>query len=358
MFKVTWISYGELDYSSKDFCRLDYDISNHIIFYETCNGIKHALRCDFESIFDKIHSIVSSEEFQGESLFEDGCDGDWYKFEYSIKGEVKKYEGYIYGLKLHEEVVSLIESCAKSILEDERKILKHNDINTNGYNIGMITMEVTTDFIRCSSCGSIINNKYYKNRKYWGRVRLSDGFSNYEVEYESGECPVCGQLNTELPDTGIKAQPDDSLVSSDGVICITAFEDDKDKLYSATELNDLLKYISDDDRNRIEGCQFKLFEDTPYDDSGDVYYYITIFKDGNEIGKIDMQYHSNTYFDLVDMEIKTTDDTPYYSYEMTLYEDSKEESRNIKNPFDDSIFKCKKCGKIFCTCDDKFGGSV
>ena len=379
MFKITWINYGELDYSSKDFCKLDYDISNHTIFYETCNGIKHALRCDFGSIFDKLRSIVISDEFQNEKPYEDGCDGDWYKFEYTLNGKEVQYEGYIYGLRQHELVISLIESCAKDILDDERKLLEHKD--TDNYywveedwvqdiiqkrqkleedfldfweDISSTVQEIPDGFIMCNNCKSIVHNKYYKNRKYWGRVWLSDEFGDYEVEYDSGECPVCGQLNNELPYTGLDLLEDDLFDSSGGAVCITAFEENKDKLYSASELNDLLKYISEDDRSRIEGCQFKLFENALDDDSGDVYYYITIFKDDTEIGKIDMQYHSNTYFDLIDMEIKTTDATPYYTYEMTLYEDSKEESKNIKNPFDDSKLRCKKCGKIFCSCNTFF----
>ena len=67
LFKVTWINYGELDNTSSDFCKIDYDVSEHTIFYETCNGIRHVLRCDFGSIFDKIHSIVSSDELQNEN---------------------------------------------------------------------------------------------------------------------------------------------------------------------------------------------------------------------------------------------------------------------------------------------------
>ena len=32
----------------------------------------------------------------------------------------------------------------------------------------------------------------------------------------------------------------------------------------------------------------------------------------------------------------------------------KKESKNIKSPFDDSKFRCKKCGKIFCSCGGFF----
>ena len=84
LFKVTWINYGELDFRSTDFCSIVYDVSEHTIFYETCNGIKHALRCDFGSIFNEIRSIVSSDEFQNEKPYKDGCDGSWYKFEYTL----------------------------------------------------------------------------------------------------------------------------------------------------------------------------------------------------------------------------------------------------------------------------------
>lgn len=138
MFRVTWINYGELDNTSSDFCRLTYDVSSHLISYETCNDIRHSLRCDFGSIFDKLHSIVASDEFQKEKPYEDGCDGDWYKFEYTLNGKEIKYEGYIYGLKCHEEVVSLIESCAESILEDERKLLQHKYIDENNNHMGVL----------------------------------------------------------------------------------------------------------------------------------------------------------------------------------------------------------------------------
>ena len=513
MFKVTWINYGELDNTSSDFCSLTYDVSNHRVFYETCNSIRHCLRCDFGSIFDKLHSIVSSEEFQKELPYEDGCDGVWYKFEYTLNGKEVHYEGYIYGLKLHKEVVSLIESCAKDTLEDEKKLLQYKCTDNEMQDIIESRKEIEEDFldfwvdiytnivqiqdgfIKCNKCSSIIHNKYYKNRKYWGRVWLSDDeLGDYEVEYDSGECPVCGQLNNELPYTGIECQPDEDLVecppdpdgfdnnnklysadeldvflkhlsdgdrikvngcqfkvfgsylyddSGDMYYDIIAYrgnnavgrikmfyrsnatpyyeftmvlnedsddffqpivdkylgecqpddldDSDSDRLYSADELDYLLRYLSDEDRVKVSDCQFKLVEQYPDDYSGDMYYDITVYRDNNEVGKIDMQYHSNTYWDLIDDELKTTNGTPYYSYTMTLNEDSKEDSKspfddtfgsstnpfdnlfdnikspfdNIKSPFDDTFgasknhfddskFRCKKCGKIFCTCGGFF----
>lgn len=147
LFRVTWINYGELDNTSTDFCELTYDVFKHFIFYETCNGIKHALRCDFGSIFDKLHNIVSLEEFQNEKPYEDGCDGDWYKFEYNVGGTLLKYEGYLYGLKLHKQVISLIEACAKGALDDERKLLEHKCTDTESQNITKQRQELEEDFL-------------------------------------------------------------------------------------------------------------------------------------------------------------------------------------------------------------------
>lgn len=500
MFKVTWINYGELDFASSDFYEVVYSVFSHNIFYETCNGVKHILCCDFGGIFDELHNIVSSDEFQSEVPYEDGCGGDWYLFEYILNDEVVRQAGYIYGLERHEKIVSLIESCAKSILDDERKLLEHKctndemqaiikqrqELNADFFkiwnNITSKTISIPAGFIKCDNCKSIVHNKYYKNRKYWGRVWLSGAFGDYEVEYDSGECPVCGELNTELPDTGIECQPDEDLVecppdpdgfdnnklysadeldvflkhlsdedrikvngcqfkvfgsylyddSGDMYYGIIAYrgnnevgrinmyyrsnatpyyeytmvlnedsddffqpivdkylgecqpdnldDSDSDRLYSADELDYLLRYLSDEDRVKVSDCQFKLVEQYPDDDSGDMYYDITVYRDNNEVGKIDMQYHSNTYWDLIDDELKTTNGTPYHSYTMTLNEDSKEDSKNpfddtfgsstnpfdnlfdnikspfdnIKSPFDDSKLRCKKCGKIFCTCGGFF----
>lgn len=49
--------------------------------------------------------------------------------------------------------------------------------------------------IKCPSCKSIIQNKYFKNRRYAGRTY----YNGCEIEYDSGECPVCGCLVAELP---------------------------------------------------------------------------------------------------------------------------------------------------------------
>lgn len=528
LFKVTWINYGELDNTSGVFRRIEYDIFSHIIFYETYKGVKDILRCNFSSIFDKLHSIMSSNEFQNEKPYEDGCDGSWYKFAYFLNGAYVSYEGYVYGLAKHEEVVSLIESCAKSTLDDERKILENKctdkEIQTIMASRRMLQydsfdswedivtrleddssdccedilseIQLPDGFIKCNKCNSIIHNKYFKNRKYWGKDWFSDEIGDYEIEYDSGECPVCGELSLELPCTGIYSQPDDSddnsvkedITSLFGISdkdidnpfdnrkvysyneldylfkhlsdedkmkvsdCqfkldknqfhdgdsifyhITVFKDGNDigridmqyhsntyidlldgkpkttnntpyysyemtlpfnegKVYSFDELNDLLKHLSYEDRLKVSGCQFKLFESHSYDDTGDIYYDIEIYRGSYEIGKINMRYHSNAYFDLESMDTKTTDDTPHYTYEMTfnnLFDDddsifrckecgeifcscifkckkcgeiictcntsssrrgSKEKRKNIKNLFDNSKFRCKKCGKIFCTCN-------
>lgn len=114
--------------------------------------------------------------------------------------------------------------------------------------------------------------------------------------------------------------------------------------------------MSEDDRDKVKDCQFKLHKEYSYDGSGDVYYYFTVYRNNIVVGEINMYYNSNTYFGLVNNEIKTSNYEPNYSYTLTLYEDSKENfsSKNIENPFDDSKLRCKKCGKVFCTCNKFF----
>lgn len=230
MFKVTWTKVGDFGFmTSDDFCKIVYDVSNHTICYETCNGIKNVLLCDFDSIFDTLHFTVSSEEFQEEipceDSCEDGCDGEWYKFEYTLNGKEVHYEGRTRGFKWHHvNLVWLIMSCAKSTLEDESKLLKHLCTNnekesiiekrqrlerlckehllTKWTAIRTISINVPITFVRCSCCGSVIHNKYYKHRKHSDeRFWIEDDeLGLYEVEYDTGECPVCGELNTELPE--------------------------------------------------------------------------------------------------------------------------------------------------------------
>ena len=150
-------------------------------------------------------------------------------------------------------------------------------------------------------------------------------------------------------------------------------------------------HLSDEDRIKISDCQFKAFEcGLDGDDSGDIYYYLTVYRNTNEVGTIDIHYHSNTYWDWIDNELKTTNDIPSYTYTMTLNKDLEEGSKNpfdntfdnlkspfdnsrnpfdnsrnpfdnsrnpfnnIKNPFSSSKFRCKKCGKIFCACNKSF----
>lgn len=138
MFRVVWSKYGELDYTSKDFCNIIYDVSEHRLVYKTCNEVVHVLRCDFSSIFERIHSIVSSKEFQSEKPYNGNCGGDWYEFEYTLNGCKVKHEGYIYGLRLHEEIISLIVDCARKTLEDEQKLLQNKYIDKDGLHFGVV----------------------------------------------------------------------------------------------------------------------------------------------------------------------------------------------------------------------------
>ena len=107
-----------------------------------------------------------------------------------------------------------------------------------------------------------------------------------------------------------------------------------DILYNFRDIEDLLNNLSDSDKERIKDYQFKVFEDCTDDDSGDVYYYITIFKDDTEIGKITMYCNSSTTWDLeTNNEIKYGE--PSYSYTMEL---NKEQSSNEKD-----YIECPKC---------------
>lgn len=208
--------------------------------------------------------------------------------------------------------------------------------------------------IECPNCHNKILGKYWLNVKYQGH----NNYGDYEEDIYIGECPVCGQLNTELPYTGLEFQPDEDLLENNNKAFTIVHDENSNKLYTFDELKDLLKHISDEDKIKISGCKFNLFETYPDDDSGDVYYDLKVYKDGIEVGKINMYYHSNTYFDLIDRDVKTTNASPYYTYEIKLYEDlSNKAGFGIKakwNPFDDSKFRCKKCGKVFCTCNTFF----
>lgn len=128
MFDVTMVCYGEIDFDSYQYVKVVFSISEHTIFYETANGIRHVLGCDFSSIFDDIHKLVKSIEFQKEVPTDDGCDGDWYTFKYNFNGEVKEYKGYIYGLENHTKLIDLIMSCAKEHLDDEIVLLEKKDL--------------------------------------------------------------------------------------------------------------------------------------------------------------------------------------------------------------------------------------
>ena len=197
MFKVTWVNYGELDFTSTDFCSLTYDVSNHLIFYETCNDIRHSLRCDFGGIFDEIHRIVSSEEFQSEKPYEDGCDGDWHKFEYTLNGELLKYEGYIYGLKLHNEVISLIESCAKNILDDEKKLLHHKYTdNDDIYSI------------RCENCCEILTRANATNAYTFNCPKCNT--VNNLLKMWSIDCEILETPSTKTDNTDLKQELKDN----------------------------------------------------------------------------------------------------------------------------------------------------
>lgn len=126
MFIITSFNFGENKLDSSEFSKVVYDISRHIIMYETFSSIKHILTCDFSSIYDKIHEIVGSSEFLLEVPYNGCSDGNYYEFEYNINSEKYIRKGYVYELSLHEELIDLIESCAKPVLKDEQRLLGSN----------------------------------------------------------------------------------------------------------------------------------------------------------------------------------------------------------------------------------------
>lgn len=172
------------------------------------------------------------------------------------------------------------------------------------------------DKLICNHCKNELTVENIKNITF-GRIYETTEFGIRDREVAFVWCNNCGESSIIEEHIGYELELDL----------------EKTKKYTFKEVEYLLKNLSNIDKEKVRDCKFRISESYPDDDSGDVYYYITILKDDTEIGKINMYCNSNTYFDLIDMETKTTDDTPYYTYEMTLYEDSKEESKDIKTYF-------------------------
>ena len=166
---------------------------------------------------------------------------------------------------------------------------------------------------------------------------------------------LCSHCKTELTVSNIKGIKDVNVVTGLALVecknCgnVTetsnslAFEykeyeqlQEREKIHSFEELDYLLKELSTTDREKIKHYKFKLSKQYPDDDSGDVYYYITMFKDDTEVGSIDMEYHSGTVWDL-EMNKEIVYGESCYTYTMELYD-------NTETPV------CKRCGKLFCDC--------
>ena len=105
----------------------------------------------------------------------------------------------------HEEmeflykIASIKEKLEQCNSTEEIKVLNELALQHMEVCSKLKSIEVTQDgeepSIKCPSCKTIIQNKYFKNRRYAGKTYYND----CEIEYDSGECPVCGCLVAELP---------------------------------------------------------------------------------------------------------------------------------------------------------------
>lgn len=169
----------------------------------------------------------------------------------------------------------------------------------------------------CNHCKNELTVENIKNITF-GRVYETTEFGIRDREVAFVWCNNCGESSMIEEHIGYELELDLG----------------KTKKYTFKEVEYLLKNLSNIDKEKVRDCKFRISESYPDDDSGDVYYYITIFKDDTEIGKITMYCNSSTTWDLeTNNEIKYGE--PSYSYTMEL---NKEQSSNEKD-----YIECPKC---------------
>ena len=179
----------------------------------------------------------------------------------------------------------------------------------------------------CKHCKTELTLNNIKDIEF-GRVYETTELGEMDEEVAYIKCSKCGNITETDNETGHSLRT--NLINARQIELLN----NANKLYDFEDIRDLLDNLSDSDKEKIKDCQFKVFEDCPDDDSGDVYDHITIFKDGTEIGKITMYYNSSTTWDLeTNNEIKYGE--PSYSYTMEL---NKEQSSNEKD-----YIECTKC---------------
>ena len=169
----------------------------------------------------------------------------------------------------------------------------------------------------CNHCKNELTVENIKNITF-GRVYETTEFGIRDREVAFVWCNNCGESSMIEEHIGYELELDL----------------EKTKKYTFKEVEYLLKNLSNIDKEKVRDCKFRISESYPDDDSGDVYYYITIFKDDTEIGKITMYCNSSTTWDLeTNNEIKYGE--PSYSYTMELNE---EQSSNEKD-----YIECPNC---------------
>ena len=145
MFRISWFNYGEYNKDSYDFVNIVYDIEKHVIVYETANGVKHILCCDFSSIYAELRELLYSDAFIKEILTSHGYDGDYFEFEYNINVDTRKVKGYLYNAPLHEKMAELVRECAEPVLVDEHRLLTSNWGRKEDGTIDFWALEILTN---------------------------------------------------------------------------------------------------------------------------------------------------------------------------------------------------------------------
>ena len=173
----------------------------------------------------------------------------------------------------------------------------------------------------CKYCKTELTLNNIKDIEFGRTYEMTElGEMDKDVAYI--ECSKCGNITETDNETGHSLRV--NLINMWRIY-------NYDILYDFEDIGDLLDNLSDSDKEKIKDCEFKLFQQCPDDDSGDVYYYIKIFKDDTEIGTIDMDFHSNKWFNAMNGEIETLDREEYYTYTMKLSGDKEEKLLDSDN---------------------------
>lgn len=179
----------------------------------------------------------------------------------------------------------------------------------------------------CKHCKTELTLDNIKNIEF-GRVYEMAELGEMDEEVAYIRCSKCDNITEADSGTGYTLHY--NIINARQIELLN----NANKLYDFEDIRDLLDNLSDTDKEKVKDCQFNVFEQSPDDDSSDVYYYITIFKDDTEIGKITMYYNSSTTWDL-ETNNKIKYGEPSYSYTMEL---NKEQSSNEKD-----YIECPNC---------------